>query len=74
VVALAAMQELAIPHEKLNIHGGGCALGHPIGASGARIMVTLMNALRIHHLKRGIAAACIGGGEAIAVALELMSG
>jgi len=72
VVPMAAMQALRIPHEKVNIHGGGCALGHPIGASGARIIVTLIAALQRHHLKRGIAALCIGGGEATAVAVEMI--
>ncbi len=71
VVAMAAMRELDIPHEKLNVRGGACALGHPIGASGARIMVTLIHALRDRGLKRGVASLCIGGGEATAVALEL---
>lgn len=71
VVPLVAMKELAIPHKKLNIWGGGCALGHPIGASGARILVTLIHALRHKGLKRGIAALCIGGGEATAVAIEI---
>jgi acetyl-CoA C-acetyltransferase len=70
VVALAAMQELNIPHDKVNIHGGACALGHPIGASGARILVTLLNALAAHDLSRGIATLCIGGGEAVALAVE----
>jgi acetyl-CoA C-acetyltransferase len=71
VVTLAAMQEHKLPHEKVNIHGGACALGHPIGASGARIMVTLLGALRRTGSKRGVASLCIGGGEATAVALEL---
>jgi acetyl-CoA C-acetyltransferase len=71
-VAMAAMRDLAIPHEKLNIHGGACALGHPIGASGARITVTLLAALSKYNLRRGIAALCIGGGEATAVAVERM--
>lgn len=71
VVTMAAMQSLNIPHEKLNIHGGACALGHPIGATGARITVTLIAALRQHGLKRGIAALCIGGGEATAMAIEI---
>ena len=70
VVAMAAMTHLEIPHDKLNVHGGACALGHPIGASGARILVTLLSALRQKGLKRGIAAICIGGGEATAMALE----
>lgn len=72
VVTLAAMHDLKIPHEKLNIHGGGCGLGHPIGATGARIIVTLIAALQQHKLKRGIAALCIGGGEATAIAIELI--
>ncbi len=72
VVAMAAMKELAIPHNKLNIHGGACALGHPIGASGARIMTTLIHALKANGLKRGVASLCIGGGEATAVALEVL--
>jgi acetyl-CoA C-acetyltransferase len=72
IVTLAAMQDLKIPHEKLNIHGSGCALGHPIGATGARIIVTLVNALKKYGLKRGIAALCIGGGEATAIAIEMM--
>ena len=70
VVAMAAMTELGIPHGKLNVHGGACALGHPIGASGARIIVTLIAALRDRGLRRGVASLCIGGGEATAVALE----
>ena len=70
VVAMAAMRDLDLPHEKVNVHGGACALGHPIGASGARIMVTLLAALQTYGLRRGIAALCIGGGEATAVALE----
>jgi acetyl-CoA C-acetyltransferase len=72
VVVMVALQELHLPLNKINIHGGACALGHPIGASGARILVTLINALQKHHLKRGIAAICIGGGEATALAVELM--
>jgi len=71
VVTMAAMQELKLPHDRVNIHGGACALGHPIGASGARIMVTLLGALRRTGGKRGVASLCIGGGEATAVALEL---
>jgi len=71
VVPMAAMQELGIDHEKLNVNGGACALGHPIGASGARICVTLINALKKRGLKRGVASLCIGGGEATAVALEV---
>jgi acetyl-CoA C-acetyltransferase len=65
------MRELGIPHAKLNVHGGACALGHPIGASGARLLVTLLNALAQTGGKRGVAALCIGGGEATAVAVEL---
>ena len=70
VVAMAAMRDLNLPHDKVNVHGGACALGHPIGASGARILVTLLSALERYDLKRGMAALCIGGGEATAVALE----
>jgi acetyl-CoA C-acetyltransferase len=70
VVAMAAMRDLSLPHDKLNIHGGACALGHPIGASGARILVTLLYALEKYGLSRGIASLCIGGGEATAVAIE----
>lgn len=70
VVAMAAMRDLDLPHDKLNVHGGACALGHPIGASGARILVTLLSALKQYDLKRGVAAICIGGGEATAVAVE----
>ena len=72
VVAMAAMHDLQIPHGKLNVNGGACALGHPVGASGARIMVTLIAALKDRGLKRGVAGLCIGGGEATAVALELI--
>jgi len=72
VVAMAAMREHKLPHEKVNIHGGACALGHPIGASGARILVTLIGALRKNGLKRGVASLCIGGGEATAMAIELI--
>ena len=71
VVTMAAMREHAIPHEKVNVHGGACALGHPIGASGARIIVTLLGALRARGGRRGIASLCIGGGEATAMAIEL---
>jgi acetyl-CoA C-acetyltransferase len=71
VVTMAAMKEIGIPREKVNIYGGACALGHPIGASGARIIVTLINALQRTGGKRGIAALCIGGGEATATAVEL---
>ncbi len=72
VVTLAAMKDLSLPHEKVNIHGGACALGHPIGASGARILTTLLYALQKHDLKTGMAALCIGGGEAVAMAVERM--
>jgi acetyl-CoA C-acetyltransferase len=71
VVTLAAMREHALPHEKVNVHGGACALGHPIGASGARIVASLVGALRKYGLKRGIATLCIGGGEAVAMAIEI---
>jgi acetyl-CoA C-acetyltransferase len=70
VVAMIAMQALDIPHEKLNVNGGACALGHPIGASGARILVTLLAALEARGLSRGLASLCIGGGEAVAMAVE----
>jgi acetyl-CoA C-acetyltransferase len=73
VVAMAAMRDLDLPHDKVNVHGGACALGHPIGASGARIVVTLLAALEKYDLKRGVAALCIGGGEATAVAVERMA-
>ena len=73
VVAMAAMHDLELPHDKVNVHGGACALGHPLGASGARIMVTLLAALEKYGLRRGIAALCIGGGEATAIALERMT-
>lgn len=72
VVAMAAMRDLNIAHEKLNIHGGACALGHPVGATGTRIIVTLLHALQRKNLRKGIAALCIGGGEATAIALELI--
>jgi acetyl-CoA C-acetyltransferase len=72
VVAMAAMKEFGLPAEKVNVHGGACALGHPIGASGARIVVTLLGALRKLGRKRGIASLCIGGGEATAMAIELI--
>jgi acetyl-CoA C-acetyltransferase len=71
VVTMAAMKELDLPHDKVNVHGGACALGHPIGASGARILVTLIAALQKYGLKRGVASLCIGGGEATAMAVEL---
>ncbi|RZZ87951.1 thiolase family protein [Pseudoxanthomonas winnipegensis] len=72
VVAMVPIQELGIPHSKVNVHGGACALGHPIGASGARLVVTLLNALRVQGMRRGIATLCIGGGEATAIAVELL--
>ena len=72
VVAMAPIKELGIPHAKVNVNGGACALGHPIGASGARLVVSLVNALRVRGLKRGIATLCIGGGEATAVAVEIV--
>jgi acetyl-CoA C-acetyltransferase len=71
VVTMAAMKEHGLPHDKVNVHGGACALGHPIGASGARLLVTLIGALRKYGRKRGVASLCIGGGEATAMALEL---
>ena len=72
VVPMALMHDLKVPHDKVNVNGGACALGHPIGASGARIMVTLIHALQARGLKKGLATLCIGGGEATAVALELV--
>ena len=72
VVTMAAMHDLNLSHEKINIHGGACALGHPVGSSGSRIMITLLAALKTHGGKRGIASLCIGGGEATAIALELI--
>jgi acetyl-CoA C-acetyltransferase len=71
VVTMAAMKEVGIPHDKVNVNGGACALGHPIGATGARIITTLLYALRKRGLKKGIAALCIGGGEATAFAIEV---
>ena len=71
-VTMAAMAEYKLPHEIVNVHGGACALGHPIGASGARIVVTLLGALRKLGGKRGVAALCIGGGEGTAMAVELV--
>lgn len=73
VVAMAAMRDLDIPHDKVNVHGGACALGHPVGASGTRIIVTLLNAMEKYGQDKGIASLCIGGGEATAVAIERMS-
>jgi len=72
VVAMAAIRDLKIPRERVNVNGGACALGHPIGASGARIIVTLIHALRARGLKRGVASLCIGGGEATAVGVEVI--
>ena len=69
---MALMKELGVPHDKVNVNGGACALGHPIGASGARIMVTLIHALKARGLKKGLATLCIGGGEGTAVALEII--
>jgi acetyl-CoA C-acetyltransferase len=69
-VAMAAQKDLGIAREKLNVNGGACALGHPIGATGARLIVTLLHALEARNLKRGVAALCIGGGEATAIAVE----
>lgn len=71
IVTMAAMKDLKLPHDQVNVHGGACALGHPIGASGARIIVSLLNALQIYGKKNGVAALCIGGGEATAMAFEL---
>ena len=72
VVAMTPMKELGIAHERINVNGGACALGHPIGASGARLVVTLIHALKARGLKRGVASLCIGGGEATAIAVECM--
>lgn len=72
VVPMAAMYELGIPHEKLNVNGGACALGHPIGASGARIVVSLIHAMIRRGDKKGMASLCIGGGEATAMAIEIV--
>ncbi|MNN26312.1 Acetyl-CoA acetyltransferase [compost metagenome] len=71
VVTMIALQELGIGHERLNVNGGACALGHPVGATGARLLVTLVHALKRRGLQRGIASLCLGGGEATAVGLEL---
>jgi acetyl-CoA C-acetyltransferase len=68
---MVAVKEHELPHDKVNVHGGACALGHPIGASGARVVATLIGVLRNYGLKRGVASLCIGGGEATAMALEL---
>jgi acetyl-CoA C-acetyltransferase len=71
VVPMIAQQELAIPDDRLNVNGGACALGHPIGASGARVLATLLSALQARGAKRGLASLCIGGGEAVAMAVEV---
>jgi acetyl-CoA C-acetyltransferase len=73
VVTMAAMRDLDLPHDKVNVHGGACALGHPVGASGARIIVTLINAMAKRGETKGVASLCIGGGEATAVAIERMN-
>jgi acetyl-CoA C-acetyltransferase len=70
VVTMAAMRDIGIPHDKMNVHGGACALGHPVGASGARILITLLHAMEKYGQTKGVAALCIGGGEATAVAIE----
>ena len=72
VVAMAAMRDLDLPHDKVNVNGGACALGHPIGASGARILVTLLAAMKARGARRGVASLCIGGGEATAMAVEAL--
>jgi acetyl-CoA C-acetyltransferase len=72
VITMAAMHDLQLPHNKVNVHGGACALGHPIGASGARILVTLLGALKKYGKQRGVASLCIGGGEAVALAVEML--
>ena len=72
-VTMAAMKDLGLPNKKVNIHGGACALGHPVGASGTRILVTLISALIKYNKKRGVASLCIGGGEATAMAVEMIS-
>ena len=71
MVTLAAITDLNLPAERVNIHGGACALGHPLGASGARILVTLICALKARGLKKGLASLCIGGGEAVAIAVQI---
>jgi acetyl-CoA C-acetyltransferase len=70
VVTMAAMRDVGLAHARVNVNGGACALGHPIGATGARIMTTLVHALKMRGLKRGVASLCIGGGEATAIAIE----
>ena len=72
VVTMVAMKDLGLSHDKVNVHGGACALGHPVGASGARIVVTLLNALAKYQLTKGVASLCIGGGEAAAVIVEIL--
>jgi len=72
VVTLLAMDELGLPAEVVNVNGGACAMGHPVGATGARILVTLIHALRARGLRRGLASLCIGGGEATAMAIEVL--
>ena len=72
VVTMTAMKELKLDHGKVNLHGGACALGHPIGATGSRILTTLIHALRAQGKKRGVASLCIGGGEATAIAVEVL--
>ena len=72
IVPMIAMQELGIPHDKINVNGGACALGHPLGASGARVLTTLLSAMKAHGKTRGMAALCIGGGEATAMGVELV--
>ena len=72
VVPMALMHELGLSHDIVNVNGGACALGHPIGCSGARIMVTLMYAMKARGLKKGVASLCIGGGEATAIAIEIV--
>ena len=72
IVPMIAMQELGIPHDKINVNGGACALGHPLGASGARVLTTLLSALKARGKTRGMAALCIGGGEATAMGVELV--
>ena len=72
VVTMAAMHDLKLDHNKVNVHGGACALGHPLGASGARIVTILMHELQRHGKKSGVAALCIGGGEATAIVIELL--
>lgn len=72
VVPMAMMKELSIPHDKVNVNGGACALGHPIGASGARILVTLLHAMKQRGLKKGLATLCIGGGEGVSMCVEML--